>query len=129
MIALAYNDEDERMTLLYIVIENSNLERMGTGDPITLPPRHQPDESQRSMTAMDSVKYPQNLGIIVCYEPDSARLNELMAKGHTGALMNYLVRNLDMKRNDGVLAGVMGEGKGLTLEEIVARVMGGTAQA
>lgn len=67
MIAAMVNIPELRKSVLVVVIEPDNLERMKTGDPATL-------ESISQGGIMAPPLYPLNLSTLVAYEPDTAEL-------------------------------------------------------
>lgn len=87
MISFVMNDNVEGRSILYVVIEENNLGRMKEGDPITLP-------TAEFGSVMKDVRYPANLGIVICYEPDKALLQALVKAGDLSTLVDHLTRNL-----------------------------------
>lgn len=93
MMAFAINNDHEKVSIAYLILEKNNLDRMATGDPVTMPPW---DLSN----ILSTVKYPQNIGIVICYEPDSALLRALVETDSLLGLLDHLTRNMEIKLND-----------------------------
>jgi hypothetical protein len=71
-------------SFLIVVIEADNLERMKQGDPITL----NTEEFGGVLSNLD----PSKLQMIIAYEQDSTKLQEIAATGDATALINWLSR-------------------------------------
>jgi hypothetical protein len=78
-------------TILVMIIEKDNLDRMRVGDPITL--------ESRAMGGhvMPKVRYPENLSLLVAYEEDDVELYKLARNGDMLALLRYLERGRTWK--------------------------------
>jgi hypothetical protein len=85
MIASVINDPREKQTVILLIIEPENLERMSKGDPATL-------ESVAMGGVLPNVEYPENYGVIVAYETDSLELYKKTRGGDLGELLRYLNR-------------------------------------
>jgi hypothetical protein len=94
-VIFAQVDNDEEQTSgVIVVIEPDNLERMKTGDPITIEPGTRGG-------VLRPAKYPQSFGFIICFEADPGPVYELVQKGNTGGLLKYLMRGYRYKPEDG----------------------------
>lgn len=97
MITAMMNLPSMQESVLVIVIERDNLERMKTGDPATL-------ESIHKGGVLIPPQYPQRFSVLVAYEEDDAELYRRV-KGDLGELMVWLERGrkfiegLDGKEN------------------------------
>jgi hypothetical protein len=76
--------EVERSILL-VVFEKENLERMKKADPITL-------ESIASGGILGLPKYPKDFNILIAYEEDDAELYRMAKVGDVGAMLRWLER-------------------------------------
>jgi hypothetical protein len=79
----------EARSVLVVVIEADNLERMKKADPITL-------ESFLQGGGLKPPMFPLNMSVLIAYEDDQPKLYELAREGHTPegtkALFDYLER-------------------------------------
>jgi hypothetical protein len=97
MIAAMLNVPGLNESILLVVIERDNLERMRTADPITL-------ESIQKGGILSAPHYPMSFSVLVAYEEDDAELYR-MAKGPPLELLKWLERGrkwvpgLDGKEN------------------------------
>jgi hypothetical protein len=83
---LVYVDIPEKQrTVLCIVLEKDNLDRMREGDPVTL-------ESPDAGGLLRRPRFPEGLSILVAYLEDSAEFYEIADKnvGNPRALLRYL---------------------------------------
>lgn len=79
-------DIDElSQSILFIVLERDNLERMKKADPVTL-------ESIRKGGLLQPIMYPRNFSILIAYEEDDAELYR-RAKGDKLEFLRWLERN------------------------------------
>lgn len=76
MIISMVDVDAKKQSILFVVIEKDNLDRMAKADPITL-------ESIPEGGMLPAIKYPQNFSILIAYEPDS---EELYRQGKRGGL-------------------------------------------
>ena len=99
MLFLQIDNDEHRESTLLVVLEKPNVERMGEGDPVTL-------NSCSFGGYIRRVKDPEALQLIVCYEPDSAKLHAVASVGGTGDLLRYLMRGykFDESKGDGTTA-------------------------
>ena len=84
MILATLNIDDLQQTVVLIVIERDNLERMKKADPITL-------ESVNNRGLLEVPRYPNNLNLLIAYEEDEVELYRLARQGGPGLLL-YLER-------------------------------------
>lgn len=84
MLVSLVNIPEEKKSILYVVIEKNNLERMEKADPLTL-------ESITEGGMLPRVMFPDNFSVLIAYEPNE---EELYAKAKKGGLefMQYLER-------------------------------------
>jgi len=91
----------ERRSVLIVVIEPDNLERMKKADPVTL-------ESSLQGGLLKPPAYPLDFSVLIGYEEDSAKLYELAKAARTPhavlELLKWLERGrvFDPKQGDGV---------------------------
>jgi hypothetical protein len=82
---LAKIDSDElEATLLCIVLESENVERMKKADPVTL-------ESIRRGGILTPIKYPKNCSILIAIEEDYKELHQKL-QGDRAELVKWLER-------------------------------------
>ena len=81
-------------SLLVIVIERDNLERMEKGDPITL-------KSKRMGGLLTAVEKPDNMHVIVAFEQDSSHVYEFLQRQDKMGLLQYLTRGYTFAAKDG----------------------------
>ena len=82
MIAAVINDPKLKRTVIVVVIEADNMQRMKKGDPATL-------EHRNRGGILPTIDYPENYAVLVAYEEDEV---ELYKKAKTGELLQYLER-------------------------------------
>jgi hypothetical protein len=75
---------ERQQSLLLVVFTSFNLERMAMGDPITL-------ESVREGGLLKPFMYPNNVSLLIGYEPDEVELYR-RANGDTLELLRWLER-------------------------------------
>jgi hypothetical protein len=85
-------------SLLVVVIERDNLERMEHADPITL-------RSARFGGVLGTIEYPDNLRVIVAFESDSGHLYEFLQRQDKNGLLQYLMRGYELQSKDRVPGG------------------------
>jgi hypothetical protein len=85
MIAAMFSFDEEAKSVLVVVIETDNLERMKTADPITL-------ESISEGGALAPPRYPLNFSILIAYEPDREELYRLAKISPPMELLRWLER-------------------------------------
>jgi hypothetical protein len=111
---MAMLDIDERkQTVLVIVIEKDNLDRMAKADPITL-------ESVKKGGMLPVPKYPSDFSILIAYEEDDAELYRMAKDGRN--LLYWLERGRKWKpdvdgRSKGFVMPKEGTGKSRTGEQ------------
>jgi DNA-directed RNA polymerase subunit H (RpoH/RPB5) len=86
MIVTVINVPEKQETLLLVVIEKENLERMKQADPITI------ESAIRGGKILKTVEYPKSLTILIAYEEDDARLYSIARSGDLVELLRYLER-------------------------------------
>jgi hypothetical protein len=94
MIALILNDAAKQRSVLVVVIEQDNLERMKTADPITL-------LSRKQGGILPAIIYPDNFECLIAYELESGELYSLIDQGDSAALIEWLARGYRYKKSDG----------------------------
>lgn len=95
MLATMLDLHDHRKSILLIIIEKENLERMKKADPITL-------ESVNMGGWLPVPAYPQKFSLLIAYEEDSEELHR-RAKGNKQAFLAWLERYRQWKPDvDGV---------------------------
>jgi hypothetical protein len=88
VIVFSINVHDEQRTVLAIVLEKDNLERMKQGDPATL-------ESVNFGGVLPAPAYWQRLSILIAYLEDSTEFYEIArrSKADPVELLRYLEKN------------------------------------
>lgn len=84
MVAAMLNLSETRQSILIVVIEKDNLDRMRTGDPVTL-------ESISQGGILPPPLFPLNLSTLIAYEEDDAELY-IKAQGDTLEFLRWLER-------------------------------------
>lgn len=79
---------------IVVVIEQNNMDRMVKSDPITL-------ETQALGGFLPSVMQPDQLQIVIAYEPASEALYEVMRTDDMDAVWKYLYRGYEYTEVDG----------------------------
>jgi hypothetical protein len=85
MIVAMFNIEHEQRSVLAVIIEPDNLNRMCKADPITL-------ESMFHGGALAPPRYPNNFNILIAYEDNQPELLAIAEQRDFAALMHYLER-------------------------------------
>ena len=93
MIMTMINLDKYQQTILIVVFDKSNLDRMGQADPITL-------ESVKKGGLLPVPAYPQNFSILLGYEENDAELYR-MAKIGGVELLKWLERGRKWTDQDG----------------------------
>jgi len=93
MIAAVMNFTDQERTVIVVVIEPENLQRMSTGDPATL-------ETESLGGILPPVLYPNNYAVLIAYEQDEVELYK-KARENPVALLQYLERGRRFLPGDG----------------------------
>lgn len=86
MITVPINLPGDQRSILLIVIERENLDRMKKADPITL------ESGSLGGLVMPLVKYPANLSLLIAYEEDDVELYSLARKNDVFAIVEWLER-------------------------------------
>jgi hypothetical protein len=95
MIAAMLNIKEMQTSILVVVIEPENLERMKTGDPATL-------ESLSKGGILAPPLFPLNFSTLIAYEPDTTELY-IKAQGPALEFLQWLERGrVFIKGKDGV---------------------------
>jgi hypothetical protein len=95
MICAMMNVDELNKSILVVVIEKDNLERMTKADPITL-------ESLNNRGMLPPPKYPLNFSILIAYEEDQDELYKQIRRNNIN-LLNWLERGrVFIKGVDGV---------------------------
>jgi hypothetical protein len=79
-------------TVLVLVIEKDNLDRMRKADPITL-------ESRERGGMMPKIRYPENMSMLIAYEEDDAELYKVAKTGNPIEILKFLERNRTWQAN------------------------------
>jgi hypothetical protein len=97
MMMTMLNIDEQEKSILFVVIETTNLVRMEKADPITL-------ESPKAGGILPEPKYPGDFSVLIAYEPDT---DALYAKAKEGgiALLMWLERGRKF------IAGLDGKGE------------------
>jgi hypothetical protein len=85
MICAMLNIDPKQQSILFIVIEKDNLDRMKKADPITL-------ESIKSGGILGQPKYPKDFSLLVAYEEEGDELYKLVQKGDAFEILRFLER-------------------------------------
>jgi hypothetical protein len=85
MIVTTLNFSNPNRTVLVLILEKANFERMQKADPVTL-------ESKERGGMMPEIRYPENLSMLVAYEEDEDELYQLVRRGNAAQLIAYLER-------------------------------------
>jgi hypothetical protein len=94
MTVFMVNDDQAQRSMLYVILAKENVERMAQADPAVLP-------STSAGGLIETVKYPANFYIFLCYEPDTGLLMEALSEGNTAHLMSFLLRGYKVLETDG----------------------------
>lgn len=94
MIASVINFSQQERSLILIVLERDNLDRMKSADPVTL-------ETKELYGVLDPPAYPNRLSLIIAYEEDDAELYRMATQADASELMNYLSRGIKFLPEDG----------------------------
>jgi hypothetical protein len=111
MIVTMVNDPLQKRSILLVIMEQDNVQRMEQADPITL-------ESRRAGGVLPAPDFPGDFSLLIAYEPDSAELYKRMA-GDRLEFMRWLERGRRWDpEKDGIQnARVIARGKQETNEE------------
>ena len=85
MVAAILNFDQTQESVMLIVIERDNLERMEKADPITL-------ESVERGGVLMPARYPHQLSLLIAYEKDDAELYRLVRESSMVELLRWLER-------------------------------------
>lgn len=89
-----------KRSVLVIIIEPNNFERMKLGDPLTLMPKEQ--------GGVLDIKNPENLEIVIAYEEDLQLLYEMAGRGDVAGVLKRISRGFrQIKGVDGVKAAAV----------------------
>jgi hypothetical protein len=91
MITTIANIDEQQQTIIVIVLQPSNLERMRQADPVTM-------ESKALYGSMETIKYPDRVRIMVAYEEDQSELYSKMAQ-QDQSFIEYLMRGYQYEFN------------------------------
>lgn len=86
------NNDQSRESVLFIILERDNLDRMKKADPITL-------STEGLKGILPSPKYPDRMGVMVAYEEDEVAVYQLAQSGDTHAMFQYVMRGYKWKRD------------------------------
>ena len=92
MIAAVMNFHDLKRSVIVVVIEADNLQRMKKGDPATL-------ETHSLGGVLPDILYPTNYGVLVAYEEDEVELYKMARTGDGADLLRYLERGRKFLRH------------------------------
>jgi hypothetical protein len=104
MIVTMLDIDPQEKSILFVVLERPNIERMKVGDPVTL-------ESPLAGGILPAPKYPQDFSLCIAYEPDHDELYKMCAKGGKEFLMW-------LERGRVFIPGVDGPGKAFKVPSI-----------
>jgi hypothetical protein len=85
MICAMLNVDFKQQSILFIVIEKENLDRMKKADPITL-------ESVKSGGVLGQPKYPKDFSMLIAYEEECAEIYNLAKRGDAFEILRFLER-------------------------------------
>jgi hypothetical protein len=85
MIVAMYNDTRRNYSILVIIIERDNLDRMREADPITL-------ESQDKGGVMPVPRYPRDFSMLIAYEEDQPKIMDYARRHDLAGMIEYLER-------------------------------------
>jgi hypothetical protein len=94
MIVLQMDNNEDRQTLLVVIIEKDNFHRLQQADPITL-------ENGTQGGFLKTITYPENFRMVIAYEEDSGRLYEMMQQGRAVDMLKDIMRGYRFTRIDG----------------------------
>lgn len=85
MIVSLIDVDEMQCSILVVVIERDNLERMRKADPISL-------ESVSHGGLLTVPKYPNDFSVLIAYEEDDAELYRISRTGNVADLLKHLQR-------------------------------------
>lgn len=85
MIVAMLNIDKLQESILVVVIEKDNLDRMRKADPFSL-------ESASRGGIMPAIKYPNKFSMLMAYEEDEVELYKIAGSPDKGDLLRYLER-------------------------------------
>jgi len=85
MLLIPVNNHEVKSTIMIIIIQPDNFERMKVGDPLTF-------QSASLGGLLPTIAYPNRLYMVIAYEEDLSKVYELSGDGKYAELMNYLHR-------------------------------------
>ena len=86
MIVSRLNFHHNKSSVLIVIIEKDNLDRMKRADPITI------EGASRGGKVMPGILFPDNLSLLIAYEEDDVELYTLAKTGDLSALLHWLER-------------------------------------
>jgi len=95
MLFMPINNNVLKETVLVIVIEKSNLERMRDGDPATL-------EHKERGGIMPTIAYPECTSLVIAYEEDVGPLYEFITNADLLGALRWLERGRKFLPGDGL---------------------------
>ena len=99
MITTHFDIVNERRSVMLIIIEKDNLERMKQADPITIEGRSLGGQ------IMPKVMFPENLSLLIAYEEDQDELYRVCRTKNALLILGYLERGRRWKPDvDGIVA-------------------------
>lgn len=84
MIMAMVNIDELRQSILIVVIETGNIERMKKADPVTI-------ESNRHGGILEAPRYPDDFSVLIAYEENQDELYQ-KAKGDPATFLKWLER-------------------------------------
>lgn len=95
MIMTVINFPERERSLILIILERDNLDRMKVADPVTL-------ETKALGGVLDPPPaYPHRLTLIIAYEEDDAELYRMATHPDRTELLNYVKRGIKFLPQDG----------------------------
>jgi hypothetical protein len=89
------NDPIQQRSLLLVILEKNNVDRMAMADPVTLEPA-------ADSGVLPPPQFPQRFSVFIAYEPDSAELYRRL-QGDKAEFMKWLERGYKFDESiDGV---------------------------
>lgn len=96
MIFIPVNSPTIRQSLLIVVLEKNNVERMQAADPLTI-------ECKVAGGLMPTIEYPDQLNLMIAYEDRVDWIGELAEKGDLGEIIRRLNRGFKyVEGEDGI---------------------------
>jgi hypothetical protein len=99
MIVMQMDNDEDRETIIVIIIEPENLHRMEQADPITL------QSGAERGGFLKTITFPDKLRMIIGYEAEPGRFYEMLQQGRTADMLRDLMRGYQFTEIDGKRSG------------------------